>query len=45
MPVEDFAAAAGTLGYEILVGVGARVPRRYGEGAPPEERRPFDRAV
>lgn len=45
VPVEDFAAAAGTLGYEILVGVGARVPRRYGEGTPPEERRPFDRAV
>jgi len=45
IPVEDFAAAAGTLGYEILVGIGARVPRRYGEGAPPAEPPLFDRAV
>ncbi len=45
IPVEDFAGAAGTLGYEILVGIGARVPRRYGEGAPPAEPPLFDRAV
>jgi alanine racemase len=45
VPVEDFASAAGTLGYEILVGIGSRVPRRYGEGPPPEERQSFDRAV
>ncbi len=45
IPVEDFASAAGTLGYEILVGIGARVPRRYGEGAPPAEPPAFDRAV
>lgn len=43
--VEDFAGGAGTLGYEILVGVGARVPRHYGEGAPPAEPPLFDRAV
>lgn len=43
--VEDFAAGAGTIGYEIVVGVGARVPRRYGEGGPPAERRTFDPAV
>lgn len=35
VPVEHFARAAGTIGYEMLVGVGARVPRRYGEGPPP----------
>ncbi|MAG33621.1 MAG: alanine racemase [Deltaproteobacteria bacterium] len=35
VPVEDFAAAAGTIGYEILVGVGPRVPRRVGAGGPP----------
>ena len=45
VPVEDFARASGTLGYEILVGVGARVPRRYGEGAPPAEPEFYDRAV
>ncbi len=45
IPVEDFATAAGTLGYEILVGIGARVPRRYGEGEPPAEPPAFDRAV
>ena len=45
VPVEDFASASGTLGYEILVGVGARVPRRYGEGAPPAEPEFYDRAV
>jgi alanine racemase len=35
VPVERFARAAGTIGYEMLVGVGGRVPRRYGEGPPP----------
>jgi alanine racemase len=45
VPVEDFAGGAGTLGYEILVGIGARVPRHYGEGAPPAEPPLFDRAV
>ncbi|MCP4905576.1 MAG: alanine racemase [bacterium] len=35
IPVENLAAAAGTVGYEILVGVGARVPRRWGIGWPP----------
>lgn len=35
VPVEGLAAAAGTIGYEILVGVGARVPRRVGHGLPP----------
>jgi alanine racemase len=32
--VEDFARAAGTIGYEILVGVGGRVPRIAGDGPP-----------
>jgi len=36
VPVEAFAAAAGTIGYEILTGVGARVPRLVGVGPPPE---------
>jgi len=35
VPVEDLAAAAGTIGYEFLVGVGARVPRQVGNGLPP----------
>jgi alanine racemase len=35
VPVEDLARAAGTIGYEILVGVGARVPRVLGAGLPP----------
>jgi alanine racemase len=35
VPVERFAGEAGTIGYEMLVGVGARVRRRYGEGMPP----------
>jgi alanine racemase len=35
VPVEGLAAAAGTIGYEILVGVGARVPRQVGNGLPP----------
>jgi alanine racemase len=29
LPVEDVAAAAGTVAYEILVRVGRRVPRVY----------------
>ena len=33
--VEQLATEAGTIGYEILVGVGARVPRRLGVGLPP----------
>ena len=33
-PVDDLAAAAGTIGYELLTGLGRRVPRRYvGEAA------------
>jgi len=36
VPVEGLAAAAGTIGYEILVGVGDRVPRYVGNGLPPE---------
>ena len=35
VPVEDFASACGTIGYEVLVGVGARVPRIDGAGNPP----------
>ena len=46
VPVEGLAAAAGTVGYEILVGVGARVPRQVGNGLPPEgDSGPLDRAV
>ena len=36
VPVEAFASAAGTIGYEILTGVGGRVPRIVGSGPPPE---------
>jgi alanine racemase len=36
VPVERLASAAGTIGYEILVGVGARVPRRIVRGLPGE---------
>jgi alanine racemase len=32
---EDWAAALGTIGYEIVCGVSARVPRRYSGGPPP----------
>jgi alanine racemase len=32
--LEEFASAAGTVNYEILARVGARVPRRYVEDAP-----------
>ena len=35
IPVEDLARAAGTIAYEILVGVGPRVPRIAGDGPPP----------
>jgi alanine racemase len=46
VPVEDFAAAAGTIGYESLVGVGARVPRKTGRGGPAAaDRSGHDRAV
>ena len=46
VPVEAFAAAAGTIGYELLTGVGDRVVRRTGEGLPPgADAGPFDRAV
>jgi len=31
LPVEDAAASAGTISYELLVRVGARVPRVYVE--------------
>lgn len=34
VPIEGFAAAAGTIGYEILVGVGPRVPRLFADGPP-----------
>ena len=46
VPVEAFAAAAGTIGYELLTAVGARVSRRVGEGLPPGgDSGSFDRAV
>jgi alanine racemase len=46
VPVEGLASAAGTIGYEILTGVGSRVPRLVGKGLPPVGgSRPFDRAV
>jgi alanine racemase len=46
VPVEDLAAAAGTIGYEILVGIGARVPRQVGHGLPPPGHSgPLDQAV
>ncbi|HIF95167.1 MAG TPA: alanine racemase [Myxococcales bacterium] len=35
VPIEDLAVAAGTIGYEILVGIGNRVPRYAGNGLPP----------
>ncbi|MCR9095035.1 MAG: alanine racemase [bacterium] len=34
VPVEALARAAGTIGYELLVGVGARVPRLSADGPP-----------
>jgi alanine racemase len=46
VPVEGLAAAAGTIGYEILVGVGARVPRQVGNGLPPGgDSGPLDPAI
>ncbi len=46
VPVEALARAAGTIGYEMLVGVGARVPRQVGVGLPPGvESEPLDPAV
>jgi alanine racemase len=33
-PVDDLAAAAGTIGYEILTGLGLRTPRTYIGGTP-----------
>lgn len=52
VPVEGLAEAAGTIAYEILVGIGARVPRRLGNGPPPAleaaahaEKEQGDRAV
>lgn len=36
VPVEHLAAACGTIGYEILVGVGERVTRQVGRGLPPD---------
>jgi alanine racemase len=46
VPVENLAAAGGTIGYEILAGIGARVPRQAGHGLPPEgNSEPLDPAV
>jgi alanine racemase len=46
VPVESLASAAGTIGYEFLTGVGARVPRRVANGPPPaSDPRPVDPAV
>jgi alanine racemase len=46
VPVEGLASAAGTVGYEILTGVGSRVPRLVGKGLPPVGgSRPFGQAV
>lgn len=46
VPVEGLARAAGTIGYEIIVGVGQRVPRVIGAGLPPAlDLGPPDRAV
>lgn len=46
VPVEELASAAGTIGYEILTGVGPRVLRRVGEGPPPPaDPKPLDPAV
>jgi alanine racemase len=39
VPVEKFAEGAGTIGYEILVGIGQRVQRRTTDGSPPESAR------
>jgi alanine racemase len=46
VPVEKLADASGTIGYEILTGVGARVPRRVASGPPPmSDPIPLDPAV
>ncbi len=46
VPVEALARAAGTIAYEILVGVGARVPREVGSGLPSNmDPSPLGRAV
>jgi alanine racemase len=46
VPVERLARSAGTIGYEFLTGVGARVPRRVAAGPPPaSDPRPVDPAV
>jgi alanine racemase len=46
IPVEDLATAAGTIAYEILVGIGDRVPREVGDGLPPHlDPRPLTPAV
>jgi alanine racemase len=46
IPIEDLAAAAGTIAYEILVGIGDRVPREAGNGLPPDrDPRPLAPAV
>jgi alanine racemase len=33
LPAEEVAEAAGTIAYELLCGIGPRVPRRYLDGA------------
>ncbi len=44
VPAESLAIAAGTIGYEILTGVGHRVPRRVADGPPPvPDPEPLDR--
>jgi len=46
IPIEDLAAAAGTIAYEILVGIGNRVPREAGNGLPPySDPQPLTEAV
>ncbi len=46
VPVELLAEASGTIGYEVLTGIGARVPRRVASGPPPmSDPVPLDPAV
>lgn len=46
VPVESLAAAAGSIGYEMLTRVGDRVPRRVAAGPPPDaDSDSFDPAV
>jgi len=40
-PIETFAAAAGTIAYEILTGLGPRLERRYVNTSSEESRRPL----